>query len=101
MYKGSLLKLIKEYISCANYVCSLLKELNTTSESILRAIKIKQIPKQGYLDKPIQMQMLPFLIREERIPDTNPPVAAESSGDTEQNSCTAPAGMFHSGKHFL
>jgi hypothetical protein len=53
MYKELLLKLIKEYISCANYVCSLLKELNTTSESILRAIKIKQIPKQGYLDKDI------------------------------------------------
>ena len=53
MYKDLLLKLINDYLSCANYVCSLLKESNKSGESILRAIRTGKIPKEGYLDEDI------------------------------------------------
>lgn len=50
MHKEKLLKLINEYIACSNYACGLLKDLKGDTETIIRAIRLNKIPKEGVLE---------------------------------------------------
>ena len=42
--------LIEEYIACAKYSCSLLKQLYNGQESFLRAKVLKLLPKEGFIE---------------------------------------------------
>lgn len=45
-----LIELIREYISCSNYSCSILKQLYDSNEPLLRAKVLKLIPKEGRVE---------------------------------------------------
>lgn len=50
--ENKLMKLIKDYIACSTYMCSILKEnFNTNGETILRARRTNLIPKEGVLNE--------------------------------------------------
>jgi hypothetical protein len=49
-FKEQTLELIKEYISCAKYVCGLLKEVVGDSENLVGAYRTVGIPKEGHLE---------------------------------------------------
>jgi len=49
-FHNELQMLIEEHVSCANYYCSLLKQLYNGHESFLRAKVLKLIPKEGLIE---------------------------------------------------
>jgi len=50
IYKEKLLELIMEYVACSKYVCSILEDLKGDQDTILRAVRLNKIPKEGYLE---------------------------------------------------
>src|SRR5688572_24530330 len=50
--REDVLELIKEYIACSKYMCNALKKsYDTQGETLLRARRMNNIPKEGILEK--------------------------------------------------